>query len=326
MKLGTLQLNRELFLAPMAGITDYPFRRLAKEHGCGLTFTEMVSADGLIRKNTLLRIEGDERPVSVQLFGSNSQVLTEAAGIAEAAGADAVDINMGCPAEQVAKTGAGAELMRSPEKVKKILLEVRRVIKIPLTIKIRSGWDQDQINAVEISKMAEGCGIDAITLHPRTRVQRFRGRADWNLIGEVKKAVHIPVIGNGDVTSLALAKKMREDTGCDAVMIGKGALGNPWIFNPEDSEHPKERSALWPPAEERRKVIDRHYSLLQYFYGEERALREIRRHVVWYSRGLPSSALFRGTVMGIQNKEALFEAITAYFNETGRKMNANPSQ
>jgi len=316
LKLGSLQLDCNLILAPMAGITDYPYRRLAEEYGCGLAFTEMVSATGLIRKGrSLLRIAENEHPVSVQLFGSNPQILAEAAEIAEAAGADAVDINMGCPAEQVVKTGAGAELMRSPDRVKRILTEVRRVIQIPLTIKIRSGWDQEQINAVEISKTAEDSGIDAMTIHPRTKAQGFRGRADWNLIGDVKRAVKIPVIGNGDVTSSLLAKKMQKDTGCDAVMIGRGALGNPWIFGPEESEFLKEKSTIWPSPEERRRVIDRHYSLLQDFYGEERALREIRRHAVWYSRSLPSSASFRAALAGLREKNALFEAISEFFAE-----------
>ena len=300
----------------MAGITDYPCRRLAKEHGSSLAFTEMVSANGLIRKGrALLMIREDEHPVSVQLFGSDSQILSEAAEIAEAAGADAVDINMGCPAEQVVRTGAGAELMRSPERVKRILLEVRRVIRIPLTIKIRSGWDPAQRNAVRISKMAEDSGVDAVTIHPRTRTQGFRGRADWDLIGEVKRAVHIPVIGNGDVTSSILAQRMQEATGCDAVMIGRGALGNPWIFSPEKPETPKERPSLWPSPEERRNVIDHHFSLLQDFYGEERALREIRRHLTWYSRGLPSSASFRSVLTGLREKEALFQAIDEFISQ-----------
>ena len=189
MKLGTLQLNSNLVMAPMSGITDYPFRQLAREMGCGLVFTEMVSAEGLLRKGEpLLRIEKDDHPVSVQFFGSNPAVLAEAAARAESSGADAIDLNMGCPAKQVVKTGAGADLMRFPEKARAILVEMRKKVKIPLTIKIRSGWDEEHINAVEISKIAQDCGVDAIFLHPRTKVQGFRGRADWNLIGEVKRS------------------------------------------------------------------------------------------------------------------------------------------
>ncbi len=243
MKLGNLQLDSNLVLAPMSGITDFPFRRLAKEKGCGLTFTEMVSAEGLLRKReSLLKIEKDDHPVSVQLFSSNPEVLANAAEMAEAMGADAIDINMGCPARQVVETGAGVALMQFPEKVERIIIEVRRKVKVPLTIKIRSGWDREHINAVEISKIAEDCGVDAIFLHPRTKVQGFRGQADWNLIGEVKRAVHIPVIGNGDVTAPSLVKKMLEETGCDGVMIGRGALGNPWIFSTKNSVTFGERS------------------------------------------------------------------------------------
>lgn len=207
MRLGNLSLNSNLVLAPMSGITDYPFRQLAREMGCGLVFTEMVSAEGLIRRGeAFLKIKKDEHPVSVQLFGSDPEVLAEAAGIAEAMGADAIDLNMGCPAKQVVMTGAGVDLMRFPEKVKGILIKVRKKVKKPVTIKIRSGWDEKHINAVEISKVAEDCGAEAISIHPRTRDQGFRGRADWNLIGEVKKVVRIPVVGNGDVITPSIAK------------------------------------------------------------------------------------------------------------------------
>jgi tRNA-dihydrouridine synthase B len=315
MKLGNLQLSSNLVLAPMSGITDHPFRRLAKENGCGLVFTEMVSAEGLLRKGaSFLRIEEDEHPISVQLFGSKPEVLAEAAKMAEAMGADALDINMGCPAEQVVETGAGADLMRFPEKVKGILTKVRKGVKIPLMIKIRSGWDNEHINAVEISKIAENCGVDAITLHPRTRVQGFRGRADWNLIGEVKRAVHIPIVGNGDVTTPLLAKRMLEETGCDGVMIGRGALGNPWIFSPKHIDFLEEGSAIDPFLDQRQKTIEHHFSLLRNHYGDEGAMKKIRRHLAWYTKRLPSSASFRATLSSLKEKEALFGAIKSYFD------------
>jgi nifR3 family TIM-barrel protein len=320
MKLGNLQLSSNLILAPMSGITDYPFRRLAREMGCSLVFTEMVSAEGLLRKGrSFLRIEEDEHPVSVQLFGGDQNILAEAAQVAEGMGANAIDINMGCPAKQVVKTGAGADLMRFPEKVKGILIEARKKVKSLITIKIRSGWDGEHINAVEISKIAEDCGIDAIFIHPRTRVQGFRDRADWSLIGEVKRAVHIPVIGNGDVTTPPLAKKMLEETGCDGVMIGRGALGNPWIFRFKNSEHWGREPAILPSLEERKNMIHHHFLLTQALYGEKGTVKEIRKHVYWYTKGLPCCSSFHSKLSGLREKEALFEAIHSYFDFVQRK-------
>jgi len=318
MRLGTLKLTSPIFLAPMSGITDYPFRQLAREMGCGLTFTEMVSAEGLLRKReSLLKIEKDDHPVSVQLSSSNPEVLANAAEMAEAMGADAIDINMGCPARQVVETGAGVALMQFPEKVERIIIEVRRKVKVPLTIKIRSGWDREHINAVEISKVAQDCGVDAISLHPRTKVQGFRGQADWNLIREVKRAVHIPVIGNGDVTAPSLVKKMLEETGCDGVMIGRGALGNPWILSTKNSV-PLEKEATIS-LEERRRMIDRHFSLVQGHYGEKGAVIKIRKHIYWYTKGLPCCASFHSKLSSLKEKEPLFEAIHSYFDFVERR-------
>ena len=314
MKLGSLQLSGNLVLAPMSGVTDYPFRRLAKEFGCCLVFTEMVSAEGLLRKGkSFLRIGEDEHPLSVQLFGSTPKVIAEAAQMAEGMGVDAIDINMGCPAKQVVKTGAGADLMRFPEKVKGILIEVRRRVKCPLTIKIRSGWDGQHINAVEISRIAEGSGIDAIFIHSRTRDQGFSGCADWDLIAKVKKAVRIPVVGNGDVATPSLARKMLEETGCDGVMIGRGAFGNPWIFDPKNFGPPATKSMIQPSLEERQRVIKYHFSLLQRYYGEKGAMREIRKHAARYTKGLPSSVFFRSTMHHLEESEEFFETLRFYF-------------
>jgi tRNA-dihydrouridine synthase B len=320
MKIGNLQLSSNLILAPMSGITDFPFRRLAKEKGCGLVFTEMVSAEGLLRKReSLLKINREEHPLSVQLSGSDLGILAHAAEIAEALGADVIDINMGCPGRQVVETGAGVALMRFPEKVGRIITEVRRKVKVPLTIKIRSGWDREHVNAVEISKIAEDCGCDAISLHPRTKVQGFCGRADWNLIGEVKRAVRIPIIGNGDVTTPFLVKRIMEETECEGVMIGRGALGNPWIFNAGNSDFSGERSTIFPSLEERQSMIEYHFLLLRDFYGEKGAMKEIRRHVAWYTKGLPFSASFRSSLLGMREKGVLVEAITFYFDFIKRR-------
>ena len=297
-----------LFMAPMSGISDLPFRQLVMEKGCSLAFTEMVSAEGFLRKDELfLRVGKEEHPLGVQLFGAEPEVLARAAEKVEAMDADVIDINMGCPAKKVIGTGAGVDLMRFPEKVEKILVQVRRAIKVPLTIKIRAGWDKERINAIEIAKMAQHCGVDAITIHPRTKIQGFAGRADWSVIGALKKAVKIPVIGNGDVTTPALAQQMLEETGCDGVMIGRGALGNPWIFSHNES--------LFPPSlDERQKVIQRHFSLIQDYYGEKGAVREMRKHVVWYTRGLPFSASIRSKLTHLKEKEALFETLASYFD------------
>jgi tRNA-dihydrouridine synthase B len=318
MKIGNLQLNNHLVMAPMSGITDYPFRQLVREMGCGLVFTEMVSAEGLLLKGeALLRIEKDDHPVSVQVFGSNPAVLAEAAARAEASGADAIDLNAGCPAKQVVKTGSGVDLMRFPEKVKRILTEMRNRVKIPLTIKIRSGWDEEHINAVEISQIAEHCGVDAVFLHPRTRVQAFHGQADWNLIGEVKRAVRIPVIGNGDVSTSSLAEKMVEEAGCDGVMIGRGVLGNPWIFKIENSGPLEKEAAI--SLEEKRRMIDHHFSLLQTHYGEKGAVIKIRKHLYWYTKGLPYCAPLHSRLLRLKEKRPLFEEIHSYFDFVNRR-------
>ncbi len=318
MRLGNLQLRNHLILAPMAGITDYPFRQLAREMGCGLTVTEMVSADGLLRKGeAFLKVVKGEHPVSVQLFGSNPEVLAEAAARAEAFGADAIDLNMGCPAKQVVMSGAGVDLMRAPKKVEAILRAMRKRVSCLLTVKIRSGWNDEEINAVEISKLAEGCGIDAITVHPRTRVQGFRGRADWRVIAAVKEAVRIPVIGNGDVNSPFLIKKIVEETGCDGVMIGRGALGNPWIFS-QNLSGPSEKRAF-VPLKERREVIFHHFSLIESHYEAKDVASQMRKHLYWYTKGLPNCTPFHAKLSSLKRREELTEAFDSYFDSIQRR-------
>ncbi len=313
MKLGSLQLISPLVLAPMSGITDYPLRQLVREMGCGLVFTEMVSAEGWLRKgDALFKFEKDDHPVSVQFFGSNPTVLAEVSARAESLGADAVDLNMGCPAKQIVKTGAGADLMNDPQKVEAILTGMRKSLKIPLTVKIRSGWDEKHINAVEIAKIAQDCGVNGIFIHPRTKVQGFHGQADWKVISEVKRAVRIPVIGNGDVTTPSLVRKMLDEVSCDGVMIGRGALGNPWIFATKNSE-PSAKEAV-VSLEEKRRMIDHHFSLVRDHYGERGAVIMIRKHLYWYTKGLPRCASFHSKLSSLRKKETLLGAIHSYFD------------
>ncbi|MCX8117143.1 MAG: tRNA dihydrouridine synthase DusB [Desulfobacterota bacterium] len=318
MRIGPLQLSNNLVLAPMAGITDYPFRQVAREMGCGLTVTEMVSADGLVRKGPsfLKRVRG-EHPLLVQLFGSNPEVLAEAAAMAEAMGADGIDLNMGCPAKQVIQAEAGVALMRSPEKVRRILQSMRKRICGVLTVKIRSGWSEEEQNAVEIARIAEDCGVDAITVHPRTRTQGFRGKADWTVIEAVKRTVRIPVIGNGDVKSHSLIRKMVDETGCDGVMIGRGALGNPWIFHEGSSDSGEGKSPL--PFETRRLTLLRHLSLIEDYYEEREVAFQMRKHLIWYTKGLPHCTIFHARLFALKEKEQVREAADSYFDSLLRR-------
>ena len=313
MRLGNLQFDHPLMLAPMSGITDHPFRRLTTQMGCNLTFTGLVSAEGLVRKRgAFLKIEPEEHPFFVQLFGSDPEVLAEAAAMTESMGTNGIDINMGCPAKQVIQAGAGVDLMRSPGKVKKILGAVRSRVNCPLTIKIRSGWNQENINAVEISKTAEDCGVDAISLHPRTKEQGFRGRADWKLIEDLKRSVRIPVIGNGDVKTFFSARRMFETTGCDGVMVGRGALGNPWVFC-------RDRLDAVPSLGERQEALERLFSFLQDDYGEKRAIIAIRKHLYWFTKALPLNASFHSKLSILREKETVFEAVKSYFDQISRR-------
>lgn len=276
----------DLRLAPMAGVTNAPFRLVCREAGAGLLTSEEIDARALVmgndRTGVLTRYLPEERPLAMQLLGSDPDVLAEAARRLEAAGADGIDLNMGCPVAKIVAKGQGSALMRDPLGAAVIFRTLRKTVAVPLTIKIRGGWDEQTLNAVEIARIAEAEGVDAITVHPRTRSQQFTGRAPWEIIAGVVQAVRVPVTGNGDVRSLDDARAMVAATGCAAVMIGRGALGRPWVFGGRETTR-----------EERAAVIRRHCALIEAHLPERAALVQLKKHLAWYSEGLPHAARTR---------------------------------
>jgi nifR3 family TIM-barrel protein len=307
----------------MAGVTNLPFRLLVKEQGVGLVCTETLSARGIVHggeKTSKMALGApEERPLAAQIFGCDPEILAEAAGILEARGLDLVDLNFGCPVSKFARSFAGASLMREPEKIRKIVTAVRKRIRIPLTVKMRSGWDARSINAPEIARIAEGCGVDGMSIHPRTRAQGYKGRADWRVTAEVVRAVRVPVFGNGDVTSPERAKQLMDETGCAGIMIGRAALGNPWIFSQVGTfleTGALERGEADPGR--RRSLMLRHLDALIRFMGDERrAVHVMRKHFAWYTKGLPGSAVFRDSVNRIESRAEIEKAIAGFFARLG---------
>jgi len=293
MNIGNLTLKNNIFLAPMAGITDIVFRTICKEYGCGLVYSEMVSAKGILHNNTntkkMLEISETERPCAVQLFGNDPEILAETAKEAEEY-ADIIDINMGCPAPKIVKNGEGSALMRDPVLIGKIIKSVSSAVKKPVTVKFRKGFDDTCINAPEIAEIAEKNGASAVAVHGRTREQYYSGDADWDIIKEVKKRVKIPVIGNGDVDSPEKAKALFDHTSCDAVMIGRGAEGNPWIFSRTVHYINTGEILPEPTTEEKLTLALRHLDMLVKHKGEYIAVREMRHHLGKYIKGIPHSA------------------------------------
>ena len=297
-KIGAFTFDDPVFLAPMAGVTDTAYRVIAHDMGCPLAFAEMVSSQGIHYRNEhtmkMLRTEAGERPIAMQIFAKSAAMAAEAAAYIEEIGtADILDFNMGCPAPKVVKNGEGSALMCDPKKAEEILIAIRRATKLPFTVKMRLGWDDASRNAVEIARMAEAVGVDAVAVHGRTREQFYSGNADYAAIAEVKRAVNIPVIVSGDIRRPADLARALDITGADAVMIGRGAQGNPWIF-PQLIHWLRTGEELPPPTLiERAQVILRHLDLLVGYKGEYVGIREMRKHAAWYTRGLAGSAELR---------------------------------
>lgn len=315
--IGGIVLENPVVLAPMAGVTDLPFRLLCREQGAGLICMEMVSAKAIYyhNKNTeeLMRIHPAERPVSLQLFGSDAEILSQMAKQIEERPFDILDFNMGCPVPKVVNNGEGSALMKDPKLVEKILSGLVRAIDKPVTVKIRKGFDEAHVNAVEIAKIAESCGVAAIAVHGRTRERYYNGKADWNIIAEVKNAVDIPVIGNGDVNGPDAAVKLMNETGCDGVMVGRAAQGNPWIFR-EIVHYIKTGEYLQGPTmEEKKEMMMRHADLQLHFKGEYTAVREMRKHLSWYTTGMPHSAKFRQMINSMETMEELLAGVEQIF-------------
>ena len=314
LQIGNVKLENDLILGPMAGVTDLPFRLLCKEQGAGLLCMEMVSAKGIMynNKNTkfLLTIDERERPVSLQLFGSDADIISEQAKRIEELPFDILDINMGCPVPKIVNNGDGSALMKNPLLAGEIIEKTARAIQKPVTVKIRKGFDEEHINAVEMAHIAQESGAAAIAVHGRTREQYYSGQADWEIIRKVKEAVKIPVIGNGDVWTPQDAIDMRKQTGCDGVMIGRGAQGNPWIF--KQILHYEQTGELLekPSPQEVTEMILRHAKMQMEFKGEYIGMREIRKHAAWYTDGYKNSAKLRGKINETETYEELKELLS----------------
>lgn len=316
MNIGNIELSAPLALAPMAGITDLPFRLICRRLGCGMTVSEMVSAKGLLYKNVktteMLRIDDGERPTAIQLFGSVPAELAEAARMVEASGADMIDFNMGCPVPKIVNNGEGSALMKNPQLAHDILAAMVKAVKIPVTVKFRAGWDDANRNAVEIARAVEAAGVSAVAVHGRTRQQFYEGKADWSIIADVKQAVKVPVFGNGDIFTVADGLRMLEQTGCDGLMIGRGADGNPWLFTALAAALRGEPLPQPPSLKERLAQAAEHLEMLIAYKNEVVAVKEMRRHISAYLKGMPHAAEFRGRFHKVDTQEQFSELLTEY--------------
>ena len=319
MKLGPFSFDAPVFLAPMAGVTDTAYRIIAHDMGCPLCYAEMVSSQGIHFKNertlSMLQSEPAERPLAIPIFAASPEMAAEAAAYVEELGtADILDFNMGCPAPKIVKNGEGSALMRDPERATAILTAIRKAVKMPLSVKMRIGWDESSINVVDLAKRAEAAGVDAITVHGRTREQFYRGHADWEKIGEVRRAVSIPVIANGDVRTYDDLDRIREVTGCEAVMVGRAAQGNPWIFRQLTHYLRTGERLPGPTMRERAEVIVRHLDLLLKYKGDYVGPREMRKHATWYTRGIVHGAILRDLFNKATTRENFLAILAEYFD------------
>lgn len=316
LKIGNVTLDNPVILAPMAGVTDLPFRLLCHEQGAGLVCTEMISAKAIYYKNknteSLMAIRSDERPVSLQLFGSEPDILAAMARQIEDRPFDILDLNMGCPVPKVVNNGEGSALLKRPDLVRKIVSAVVEAVDKPVTVKIRRGFDEEHINAVEIARIIEDCGAAAVVIHGRTREQYYSGKADWDSIRRVKEAVSIPVIGNGDVDSPEAAREMLEQTGCDGIMVGRAAKGNPWIFRRILCYLETGEIQGRPSMQEVKDMILRHARMQVEEKGMYTGMREMRKHVAWYTAGFPHSAKLRRQVNEMKSLEDLLAILEAH--------------
>jgi len=312
MNIGTLQLKNNIFVAPMAGITDTAFRTICSEMGAGLLFTEMISAKGLYYNDTktkeLMNIEDKNRPMGIQLFGSEPDIFVEVIEkyINNNERIDLIDLNLGCPAPKIVKNGDGSALMKNPDLIGEIVYKIKRVSNKPVTAKIRAGWDEDSINAVKVGKIIQEAGADALTVHGRHRQQFYSGKADWDVIKEVKENLNIPVIGNGDIFTVEDAKGMEKKTGCDGIMLARGILGNPWLIKSLSNIYNNEEIEV--TSKEKLHMILRHFELIEKYKGRRRAILEMRKHTGWYIKGMENAAKIRDRINKVKEKKE-FEKI-----------------
>lgn len=319
MKIGNFETENNIFLAPMAGVTDMPFRRICRKYGAGMVYSEMVSAKALHYKDKktaeLMRISDDEKPCIVQIFGSEPDIMAEAAQIVEKTGTEMIDINMGCPTPKIVNNGDGSALMKNPALMGEIVKAVSGAVKIPVTVKIRMGWDDENINALEAAKILEENGASAVTVHGRTRKAFYSGKANWDIIRDIKKELSIPVIGNGDIWTAEDAVRMFEYTGCDGVMVARGAQGNPFIFTQINELIRDGKISFYPtPADKVRQAL-LHTEMLVEEKGEKRGVCEARKHIAWYIKGISGASRVKTEIFKISDIDIMRTVLTEYINQ-----------